>query len=198
MMNAKQLALKHKMLSTDEVELIQECVNLLSPWTKTLIENEQIPSGMKAKDLFKPITLVNIGANVGTSSCAMLEANPKAFVFSIDRKPYPEERENIIACGLDPTRIVRLLGDSSEIGKHFPYEVDIVLVDGGHHDEAVKGDIEAWLPKCKQVMLFHDYHHPAYEAKPGVNLDVIVDEAMKDWERIGEARYLVAFRRINN
>ncbi len=178
-MNAKDLADKYDMMSRDEIDLLQECVGLLSPegqWTSTL-------------------KVVNIGANIGTSSCAILEANPNAFVFSIDRKPYPEEKENIIACGQDPRRIVRLLGNSSEIGIHFPYNPDLVFVDGGHHDTAVIGDIEAWKPKCKSIMLYHDYHHPNYAKKPGVNLDTIVDAAMADWERIGEARYLVAFRR---
>lgn len=172
-MNAKQLATKHEMLSHDEINLLQSVT----------------PSGS--------ITVVNIGANVGTSTCAILEANPNAFVFSIDRKPYPEERENVIACGLNPAHVVRLLGSSFEM-VHFPYEVDMVFVDGGHHDEAVKGDIDVWIPRCKQVALFHDYHHPVYRRKPNVNLDAIVDEAMKDWERIGEARYLVAFRRPND
>lgn len=172
-MNAKQLADKYGMLSPDEVDLLQHCVSLL-------------PS--------RPI-VVNIGANVGTSTCAILETNPDAFIFSIDLRPWSEERENVIACGLDPQRVVRLLGYSVDIGRHFPYRPDLVFVDGGHHDEAVRGDIETWILKCRSIALFHDYHHPRYAAKPGVHLDQIVDEAMAGWERIGEARYLVAFRR---
>lgn len=172
-MNAKDIAQKYGMLSSDEVDLIQYCAS-------------RLPNN--------PL-VVNIGANVGTSSIAILEANPKAFIFSIDIKPHPEERENIIACGLDPKQVVRLLGDSSQMAP-FPYNADLVFVDGGHHDEAVRGDIEVWKPKCKRFMLFHDYHHPRYAAKPNVNLDSIVDEIMKDWQRVGEARYLVAFERV--
>lgn len=172
-MNAKQLAREFGMLSVGEVDLLQHCVKLLDP---------------------KPI-VINIGANVGTSACAILEAVPSAFIFSIDVKPFIEERDNIILCGLDPRRIVRLLGDSGEIGKHFPYQSDLLFIDGGHHDSAVWGDISVWVPKCKDIVLFHDYHHPNYAAKPGVNLDEIVDEAMKDWGKIGEDRYLVAYTR---
>jgi precorrin-6B methylase 2 len=178
------------MLSRDEIDLLQDCVREITPAVYYEYKGEPVGDA----SLWPPV-IVNIGANVGTSSCAILEANPGAFVFSIDVKPYPEERENIIACGLDPTRIVRLLGDSAEIGTFFPYRPDMVFVDGGHHDEAVRDDIEAWQSKCKSIMLFHDYHHPNYAEKPGVNLDEIVDKAMADWERIGEARYLVAFRR---
>lgn len=173
-LNAKQLSNKYGMLSHDEIDLLQDCVSMLPA---------------------SPV-VVNIGANIGTSSCAILEANPAAFVFSIDVKPWPEERQHIIECGLNPKRIVRLLGSSYEM--HFPYEVDMVFVDGGHTDEAVLGDIQQWKPRCRSIMLFHDYHHPNYKAKPGVNLDEIVDREMADWELIGEARYLVAFRKGTN
>lgn len=216
-MNAKQLADKYGMLSHDEIDLLQECVNMLQPtemivlnnvtedeWKEALNEHRQalvanvdpiIIANVQKSAFLQPITVVNIGASIGTSSCAILEANPNAFIFSIDVKPWPEERQHIIECGLNPKRIVRLLGSSSEIGKHFPYEADLVFVDGAHDDKGVIGDIEVWKPKCRSIMLFHDYHHPNYAKKPGVNLDNIVDAAMADWERIGEARYLVAFRR---
>lgn len=172
-MNAHQLADLHKMLSRDEVDLIKQCIRLLPD---------------------KPV-VVNIGANVGTSTCAMLEANPNAFIFSIDIKPHLAERDNVLACGLDPSRVVRLLGDSKVIGRYFPVNPDLVFVDGGHTDEDVIGDVEVWIPKTKSIALFHDYHHPNYAKKPNANLDEIVDEAMKDWRRIGEARYLVGFER---
>lgn len=174
MMNAKKLAREFGMLSEGEVDLLQHCVRLL----------DAVP------------IVVNIGANIGTSACAILEAVPSSFIFSIDIKPFSEERDNVILCGLDPRRVVRLLGDSGEIGKYFPYQPDLLFIDGGHHDSAIWSDISLWVPKCKNIVLFHDYHHPNYAKKPGVNLDQIVDEAMKkDWKKIGEDRYLVAFRR---
>lgn len=182
-MNARDIAKRYGMLSVDEVDLIQVCVGLFDPYYYELASNQ-------------PLIIVNIGANVGTSACAILEANPRAFVFSIDIKPCPEEQESLIACGLPHNQVVRLLGDSAEIGKSFPYDVDMVFIDGAHHDESVRGDIKAWIPKCKHIALFHDYHHPRYKDKPGVNLDAIVDEAMKEWGRLGEARYLVGFKRI--
>lgn len=212
-MNSYQLADRHGMLSHHEIDLLQHCVKMLGGTKMLILDNVTedkwksasqskravlvtgAPSVVTTGDILQSPVIVNIGANIGTSSCAILEANPKVFVFSIDIKPYPEERDNAIDCGLNPTRIVRLLGDSAEIGIFFPYDPDMVFVDGAHHDEAVKGDIAAWIPKCKSIALFHDYRHPNYADKPGVNLDEIVDEAMKDWEQIGEARYLVAFRR---
>lgn len=169
-MNAHDLAATYHMLSVDEVDLIQECVKSLPP----------------------NIIAVNIGANIGTSTCAILEANPVAKVYSIDRKEYPEERRNLIACGLNPDAVVRILGDSRRI--QFTEPIDLVFVDGGHDDETVNSDIDKFKPLCRHIMLFHDYDHPNYRGT-NTHLTQIVDRRMADWERIGQARYLVAFRR---
>lgn len=175
-LTAHQLADQVGMLSRDEVDLIQKCVKMLGP---------------------KPVC-VNIGANVGTSALAILEAAYNAFVFSIDKRPCPEERENIVRAGLNPAHVVRVLGNSAAIGVNWPYPVDLLIVDGAHDDAGVKADIAAWIPRLvnfytdmkqrKAIALFHDYKHPNLPRLTG-----IVDEAMKDRERIGEARYMVAF-----
>ena len=79
-MNTKTIASKYNMLSFSEVELIQKCVFQLQE---------------------EPL-VINIGANVGTSTIAILEIRPKAYIFSIDVKPCPEEATNIMACNLSP------------------------------------------------------------------------------------------------
>jgi len=168
------IADKYKMLSRSEVYFLKQCVKMLSD---------------------NPV-IVNIGANIGTSAIAMLEARPDAFIFSIDIEPKPEERKNVLECGLDPSRIVRILGDSSEVGENFPYKIDLVFFDGDHTDWGLGNDLRVWLPKIKKIAVFHDYHHPNYEKKPNVNLDKIVDKIMENWNRIGGARYMVAFSRL--
>lgn len=171
-MNSYELAELHKMLDKEEVALLKQCAKMLPP---------------------NPV-IVNIGANVGTSAISMLEERPDAYIFSVDVKR-EREREYVLECNLDPARIVRLLGDSKEVGKYFPYQVDMVFIDGDHTDEGVSGDIEAWVPKAKYIVAYHDYHHPRYKEKPNVHLDEIVDAAMAGWDKIGEARFLVAFKR---
>lgn len=99
--------------------------------------------------------IIQIGAYIGASTIAMLETRPDAFIFSIDLKPYPQERENLIAAGLDANRVVRVLGDSSQIS--WPYPVDMLFIDGGHFYEAVKADCAAWLDRVKGYVIFHDY-----------------------------------------
>lgn len=175
-MNAYDISDKYRMLSRDEVDLIKKCVKFL-------------PTNP---------TILNIGANVGTSTCAMLDANPDAFIYSIDKKDCPDEIQNVIACDHNSDQVYQIVGntkkfDVSQLGT----KIDMSFIDGGHDDETLKNDIEKFIPITRHIVLFHDYHHPRYAANPNINLDTIVDEAMKDWERIGEARYLVAFRRKN-
>lgn len=168
-LTAYDVADRHRMLIRSEVDLLQECCR-------------QLPDD--------PL-VVNIGAGTGTSALAILEARSDAFVFSVDVKPVPMEREYLVQAGLPADRCVRVLGDSGKVGIFWPVKVDMVFVDGAHHDAAVTADIEAWRPKVVLggIMLFHDYHH---RNVPG--LTAIVDRMMADCERIGEARYLVAFR----
>lgn len=106
-----------------------------------------------------PNIIVNIGAERGTSTLAMLEDRPSAFILSIDVAPCEGEFENIKKAGLDETRVVRLLGRSQDIGRNFPWRVDMIWVDGDHSYEGVKGDIAAWLPRLTKggVIAFHDY-----------------------------------------
>ena len=172
-MNSYDIAKQFKMLSVEEVDLLKKCAVMLP---------------------HNPV-IVNIGANVGTSSVAVLEARPDAVVFSIDINPNILERSNAEDCGIDASRIIRILQSSQEVGKSFPYQVDMTFVDGGHTDEDLTGDIYGWIPKTKYIAVYHDYHHPNYKTKPNVNLDAIIDEAMKDWCNIGKARYMVAFAR---
>lgn len=171
-MNSYQLSKQYGMLSRDEIDLIKQCVKSLSS-----------P---------KPI-IVNIGANVGTSACAMLEANRECFIFSIDKHPCPEERNNLVACGLPANKVVRILADSTRIDTaHWPCRVDLVFVDGSHTTEAIEKDTLNWqhLTDC---MIFHDVYHPNLpEATP------LVNRLMKDWQQIGQARYMVAFQRVKN
>lgn len=163
------------MLSTEEVDLIHKCA-------------EQIPDDS---------IVVNIGLNVGTSLIAILEKCPTALVVNIDKKPCVEAFENLLKCGLPEDNVLLQQGDSTRLDYSDIGYVNLVFVDGGHDDFTLRSDIRNFKPKVLVggYMLFHDYHHPNYAFKPDVNLDDIVDEAMKNWEKVGEARYLVAYKR---
>lgn len=156
------------MMSIGEVELLKECVLMAGA---------------------KPL-IANIGAGVGTSAVAMLEANEESIIFSFDNKPVAREREVVVEAGFDPARVIRILGNSWEKAQFLPVEFDLVFVDGAHDDPAVKNDIQAFVPLLTNpgIILFHDYQHPNL---PG--LTKIVDYAMRENAVIGASRYLIAF-----
>ena len=136
--------------------------------------------------------IINIGAGFGTSSLAMLEVQPGAFIFSIDPQPRAKEQEHIARAGY-ANRAIRLLGKSQQVGQFFPYQVNCVFVDGSHVPKDVQRDIELWKPKVKPggLMFFHDYQHPNYQKHGPDEAAAIVDRLMVDWTRLGVARYMV-------
>jgi precorrin-6B methylase 2 len=174
MITSYDISDKYGMMSHEEIDLLKQCVALLPA---------------------RPVVVV-IGANAGTATCAIFEANPAAFIFSIDVHPCVEERASLIVCGLPYLRVVRILGKSQDVGVAFPYAVDMVVVDGAHEPEAVTEDIRVWKPRALTAMTFHDFGHPNYNDDAGFNfMTHIVNNAMQDWERVGQARYLVGFKR---
>jgi predicted O-methyltransferase YrrM len=124
-----------KMLTTGEATALAECVYRLP----------------------KDPVIINIGANEGRSTIAMLETRPDAFIFSIDLKPWREEKMNLIKLGLDPRRVVRVLGNSSKMD--WPYLVDMIYVDGDHRFNGIEADCKNWLDKVIPggLIVFHDY-----------------------------------------
>lgn len=120
-----------------------------------MTKNEAITLAECTRLLPASPVIVQIGAYIGASTIAMLESKPDAFIFSVDVKPWREERHNIIDAGLDVSRVVRVLGDSSQID--WPYPIDLLYIDGDHRYDGVKADCEAWLEKVNGYVLFHDY-----------------------------------------
>ena len=136
--------------------------------------------------------IINIGAERGVSTLAMLEARPAAIIYSIDVDTCEGELENAQKAGLDTTRIVRLLGRSQDIGEVWSFTVDFIWVDGDHSYEGVKGDILAWARHLVPggIMVFHDCfdddpppHNPSGAGKAVREL-MNPDDMMMDCDRI--------------
>lgn len=139
--------------------------------------------------------IVNIGAADGLSTICFLMHCPSAVIVSVDINECPQEIQNVKRADLLPDHVIRLLGRSQAIGLHFPYQCDLLYVDGGHSYGDIRGDIEAWVPKVVPggIIAFHDYledppaNNPS-EAKPAV------DEGMVGYEQIGRVDRVIAFR----
>lgn len=108
----------------------------------------------------KPVC-INIGAGMGTSALAMLEARPDSHVFSIDIKKCPLELEALDGSELDyMVRYSFIEGESQKVGMWFEKAwADFVFIDGGHKYEECYRDAIVWYNVLKDggYMAFHDY-----------------------------------------
>jgi len=152
---------------------------------------------------------INIGAGMGTSALAMLEARVDSRVISIDisEECLNEERKLIIDSGiyginngvLDRQRVyATYLGESQFIGRGQEKEsVDFVFVDGGHKWEECFEDAYVWYDALKVggIMAFHDYESPMLE---GVKR--AVDDVVKvlQLEFVTQRGTLIVFRKVEN
>lgn len=114
--------------------------------------------------------IVNIGACFGTSTLAMAEERPDAFIFSIDVKECSLEPKHFKEAGLKPP--VRILGRSQEVGRHWNFPVDLVFVDGAHGYQAVRDDIREWR-RVASILALHDYGKAVCpQVKPAVDDEI--------------------------
>jgi predicted O-methyltransferase YrrM len=163
-----------------EIEFIKKCV-------------ATIPKKDKA-------ICVNIGAGAGTSTMAVLEVDPDFFVFSIDiaavgNEVHTNEHLRLVEAGYSGTgRVIRIWGDSKEVGIRWPMKIDYLLIDGGHERDEVRGDFDKWLRHLKKgaIVMVHDYnsrHWP--EVKKAVDEIIIGDE---QYDYLGLVDTLIAFK----
>ena len=142
--------------------------------------------------------IVNIGAGErAISTLAVLEERPDAFIFSIDIHAKENEGINLRRAGLDHTRVVRILGRSQEAGLHWPFEVDMVIVDGDHTYDGVRGDM-VWLSKIKTggIIAFHDHSPPKKRKETVAQLSKEADVKRAVDERMGDCEVLAHVERF--
>ncbi len=151
---------------------------------------------MDSLNFYKPM-IINIGAERGTSTLAMLEERPEAIIFSIDVNASEGEFENLAKAGFEFPNVIRLLGHSQVIGNVWPFFVDFIWIDGDHSYEGVAGDIYHWIPKVHKggIVAFHDYFEgepPAHN--PSGAGRAIREKMMTKYELICEVERIRAFR----
>ena len=135
------------------------------PKPMSIVEVETLQEIIKSID-HSPLVVIQVGAERGVSTMAILEARPDAFIFSIDIGERPEELANVNfnELNLEPAKVVRGLGRSQEIGLYWPlgWEADLVFIDGDHRYDGVHADIQIWSKSVKLdgMLLLHDYIHP--------------------------------------
>ena len=126
--------------------------------------------------------IIQIGAERGCSTCAMLEERGDAFIFSIDVGKRMEEQDNLARAGLVWQKVARGLGRSQNIGQQWPrsWQCDLLYIDGDHQRPGIDQDIEIWTRHVRPggYLAFHDYILPEQR---GSHILGRVYEAVRDW-----------------
>lgn len=106
--------------------------------------------------------IVNIGAEHGISTVALLETRPQATIYSVDMNECQSELDNVANAGLDAARVIRIRGRSQDIDPQPYAPIDLLFIDGDHAYNSVSDDIRVWTPIVKSggLIIFHDYITP--------------------------------------
>ena len=109
-------------------------------------------------------SIVELGSYLGRSTVALAEGVKEA-VFAVDHwdwkgggglKMDGTEYEQFLENTKDFDNIIVLKGTTMEASKKIG-KVDMVFIDADHSYEAVKQDIETWLPRTHKLICGHDY-----------------------------------------
>lgn len=142
--------------------------------------------------------VVNIGAGVGTSALAFLEAREDLFLYSVDivKDISPtgglgNEKFALDSAGIDPDRYHQIHSDSIKCAVWWRDSIDLVFIDGEHSFEYVSTEGPLWYAHLKPggVIAFHDYGTEFWGALVGAI------DAMALGEPILHVDTLVAFRK---
>lgn len=134
-----------------------------------LTENERVLLYKLATELPPGAAVVEVGSYVGASTFCLAAGVRRSGgrVFAVDtwandamsegpRDTYREFLANIR--DLEPV-IQPLRGLSHEVATGFEKRIDLLFIDGDHDHDAVRRDLDCWLPKTRPgtVVVFHDY-----------------------------------------
>ncbi len=164
---AHALAASRGMLAAADVDLIREVV-------------AKLPSGA---------TIVDVGAGSGTTALAVFAERTTMHLVSIEADVSimnwaRQAVENIGASELWDDRVE----DAIEAAASFPdAHASFIILDAAHDEDAVRAELEAWLPKLAPggYLLVHDYE--AYTAPnfyPGVKAAVDPFIAKDELQRV--------------
>lgn len=124
--------------------------------------------------------IIQIGSGIGCSTMAMLEERPGATLFSIDNKCNDAELQNLKRAGLSYQNVIRIWGNSQDVGVAWVHSCDLLFIDGDHQRPGIDEDIKLFVPHVKRggYVLFHDYIPPLQRP---AHIHSQVYEAIEEW-----------------
>lgn len=136
------------------------------------------------QSLPEDITVVNLGAGVGTSALAMKEIHPKIDLTTIDisqESPFGGLQNEINAfknAGMADLIPHQILGNSQYVWSEWNTPLDVLMIDADHSEDGLQRDIDGWLHFVKPggYVLFHDYDSANWHG-----ITDVIDRNMKTW-----------------
>lgn len=121
------------------------------------------------------LVMVNIGIMWGGTMWCLRAGAPLGILYGVDIAP----RKWKITDEMELNAII-IEGDSRVVHQDFDQPIDVLLIDGDHHYATVKADIEGWVPKCKGIVIFHDYSPTEHNINQFPELEG-VKRAVDEW-----------------
>lgn len=149
----------------------------------------------RLQDKFGSPTIVNIGVFRCASMYCLRAGSPKARMIGVDIKPCSVEIDSSLRASF-------IIADSAECHVKVKPPIHLLFIDGDHHHEGVRADLENWTLKIppRGVVIMHDYaplpkHLALLPELEGVRRAVEEWAARIKWERLSAPDSLAAFRR---
>jgi glycosyltransferase involved in cell wall biosynthesis len=178
----RELYDKSRKLMLEQENTKYDYTNEIEGWTT---ENELNALFNEAK---KNESIVEIGSWKGRSTHALLSGNT-GIVYAVDHWKGTESdgdahKEAFVDSdavymqfvgnvGMFPNLKVMKMSSEEASLKFEDNSIDMVFIDGDHSYEAVKKDIELWLPKVKKIICGHDYNFKGVETAVNEAFDKI-------------------------
>lgn len=182
-----------------------------------LLDSERLWLMEQAKAVPATGAVLEIGSWLGGSMGCFLAGLPAgAGLFSIDLYPddlLVNQKASLAEFGVIHDRVVRLKGGSQELLGTWKRYVDVLFIDGDHHELAALADLVGYTPWCTGVVAVHDAAMPDESEMPdrGRRMAIAglvgpVSSAIEEWllmqpgewQEFPAAGSIRAFRRINH
>lgn len=173
-------------------------MNWMKARGKALTTQERIylrDSAITAQKIFKTPLIVNIGVFRCASMYCLRAGAARARIIGID----------IQACSIPIDKNLRaefIIKDSRACHTKVPNHIHLLFIDGDHHYDVVKADVNNWTPKVAPggVVIFHDFNPlPKDLVKipylEGVRRAVSAWASTSGWISMKAPNSLAAFRR---